>query len=112
MGCSLWLISLGERTQSDKAYPRDPFQVGRVRVQLKKNDGSPVNPEITTKILISPSTILITEKMLMLHVAELVPKHLGRTRKQEPATSSSAAGTVKSTKGRRKKRLHHQILAV
>uniref|UniRef100_A0A0E0G590 Uncharacterized protein n=1 Tax=Oryza nivara TaxID=4536 RepID=A0A0E0G590_ORYNI len=50
--------------------------------------------------------------MLMLHVAELVPKHLGRTRKQEPATSSSAANTVKSTKGRRKKRLHHQILGL
>ncbi|VAI76754.1 unnamed protein product [Triticum turgidum subsp. durum] len=32
----------------DKAYPRDFFQVGRVRVQLTNDDGSPVNPAITT----------------------------------------------------------------
>ncbi|GJM90968.1 hypothetical protein PR202_ga07298 [Eleusine coracana subsp. coracana] len=36
------------RIELDKAYPRDFMQVGRVRVQLKKEDGSPLNPEITT----------------------------------------------------------------
>ncbi|OEL32795.1 Signal recognition particle 19 kDa protein [Dichanthelium oligosanthes] len=36
------------KIESDKAYPRDFLQVGRVRVQLKWDDGSPVNPEITT----------------------------------------------------------------
>ncbi|PNT61715.1 hypothetical protein BRADI_5g19500v3 [Brachypodium distachyon] len=34
----------------DKAYPRDFFQRGRVRVQLKNEAGSPVNPAIRTKI--------------------------------------------------------------
>ncbi|KAG2650429.1 signal recognition particle 19 kDa protein-like [Panicum virgatum] len=64
--------------EPDKSYPRDFLQVGRVRVQLKRDDGSLVNPEIVTK------------KKLMLQVAELVPKHLGRTRKQEPASNSSS----------------------
>lgn len=39
----------------------------------------------------------------MLHVAELVPRHPGRTKKQEPATSA-AAGSSKSGKGGKKKR--------
>jgi hypothetical protein len=34
--------------QPEKAYPRDFFQVGRVRVQLINDDGTPVNPAITT----------------------------------------------------------------
>ena len=34
--------------QLDKAYPRDFFQVGRVRVQLTNDDGTPVNPSIRT----------------------------------------------------------------
>jgi signal recognition particle subunit SRP19 len=34
--------------QLDKAYPRDFFQVGRVRVQLVNDDGTPVNPAIKT----------------------------------------------------------------
>jgi signal recognition particle subunit SRP19 len=34
--------------QLDKAYPRDFFQVGRVRVKLTNDDGSPVNPAIRT----------------------------------------------------------------
>ncbi|RCV06078.1 hypothetical protein SETIT_1G135000v2 [Setaria italica] len=35
------------RIESDQAYPRDFLQLGRVRVQLKGDEGSPVNPEIT-----------------------------------------------------------------
>ncbi|CAL5022388.1 unnamed protein product [Urochloa decumbens] len=79
------------RIESDKAYPRDFLQLGRVRVQLKGDDGSLVNPDITTK------------KQLMLQVAELVPKHLGRTRKQEPTTNSSSTVPSKPGKGRKKK---------
>jgi hypothetical protein len=45
----------------------------------------------------------IVGKQLMLRVAELVPRHPGRTKKQEPA-SSSTAGPPKSGKGGRKKR--------
>ncbi|PWZ15865.1 Signal recognition particle protein [Zea mays] len=34
----------------DKSYPRDIFKAGRARVQLKKDDGSPMNPAIKTKM--------------------------------------------------------------
>ncbi|XP_010266585.1 PREDICTED: signal recognition particle 19 kDa protein [Nelumbo nucifera] len=74
----------------DKAYPRDFMQRGRVRVLLKKEDGTLYNPAIPSR------------KQLMLHVAELVPKHHGRTKKQEPATST--AGPSKSGKGGKKKK--------
>ncbi|KAG5223133.1 signal recognition particle protein [Salix suchowensis] len=75
----------------DKAYPRDFMQVGRVRVLLKREDGSLCNPAIPSR------------KQLMLHVAELVPRHPGRTKKQEPVSTSNAA-TSKSGKGGKKKR--------
>ncbi|MBA0868055.1 hypothetical protein Goshw_008198 [Gossypium schwendimanii] len=77
----------------DKAYPRDFMQRGRVRIQLKKEDGTLWNPAISSR------------KQLMLQVAELVPRHPGRTKKQEaPSTSSAAAGSSKPGKGGRKKR--------
>ncbi|KQJ83189.1 signal recognition particle 19 kDa protein isoform X2 [Brachypodium distachyon] len=79
------------KIEQDKAYPRDFFQRGRVRVQLQNEDGSPVNPAIRTK------------KQLMIQIAELVPKHQGRTKKQEPSASSSAAPTSKSKGGKKKK---------
>uniref|UniRef100_A0A0A9D5K4 Signal recognition particle 19 kDa protein n=1 Tax=Arundo donax TaxID=35708 RepID=A0A0A9D5K4_ARUDO len=83
-------LKIPHAIELDKAYPRDFFQVGRVRVQLKKDDGSPVNPAIKTK------------KQLMIQIAELVPKHHGRTKKQEAAPSSSSAGEKK--KGGKKKK--------
>uniref|UniRef100_A0A0E0E1J8 Signal recognition particle 19 kDa protein n=1 Tax=Oryza meridionalis TaxID=40149 RepID=A0A0E0E1J8_9ORYZ len=83
-------LKIPHAIELDKAYPRDFFQVGRVRVQLKKDDGSPVNPAIKTK------------KQLMIQIAELVPKHHGRTKKQEPAASSTA-GTSKGKGGKKKK---------
>ncbi|CAK9169275.1 unnamed protein product [Ilex paraguariensis] len=70
----------------DKAYPRDFMQRGRVRVLLKKEDGTLCHPAISSR------------KQLMLHVAELVPRHPGRTKKQEP-TSTSTAAPSKSGKG-------------
>ncbi|KAL6270172.1 hypothetical protein ACE6H2_027083 [Prunus campanulata] len=76
----------------DKAYPRDFMQIGRVRVLLKREDGTPYNPAMTTR------------KQLMLKVAELVPRHPGRTKKQEPAASASTAGPSKSGKHGKKKR--------
>nr|GMC99932.1 signal recognition particle 19 kDa protein [Ipomoea batatas] len=75
----------------DKAYPRDFMQRGRVRVLLKKEDGTLYNPAISSR------------KQLMIHVAELVPRHPNRTKKQEPA-SSSTAGPSKSGKGGKKRR--------
>ncbi|KAL1204324.1 Signal recognition particle 19 kDa protein [Cardamine amara subsp. amara] len=77
----------------DKAYPRDFMQVGRVRVQLKKEDGTLVNPAITSR------------KQLMQKIAELVPKHPDRKKKQEPQATTSTSGTSsKSGKGGKKKR--------
>ncbi|MFS7942021.1 putative signal recognition particle, SRP19 subunit [Helianthus anomalus] len=76
-----------------EAYPRDFMQVGRVRVLLKRPDGSPHNPLITSK------------KQLMIRIAELVPRHPGRVKKQEAAASASnAAAPSKSGKGGKKKR--------
>jgi hypothetical protein len=40
----------------------------------------------------------ISEKQLMIQIAELVPKHHGRTKKQEPAASSSTAPISKRKK--------------
>ncbi|ERN06556.1 hypothetical protein AMTRI_Chr01g135650 [Amborella trichopoda] len=76
----------------DKAYPRDFMQRGRVRVLLKKEDGSFYNPSIRSR------------KELMLQVAELVPRHHGRTKKQENPSSTSNAGPSKSVKGGKKKK--------
>ncbi|CBI25945.3 unnamed protein product, partial [Vitis vinifera] len=75
----------------DKAYPRDFMQRGRVRVLLKKEDGTLYNPAISS------------HKDLMRHVAELVPRHPGRVKKQEPASTSNT-GSSKSGKGGKKKR--------
>ncbi|KAI3689903.1 hypothetical protein L2E82_47873 [Cichorium intybus] len=75
----------------DKAYPRDFMQVGRVRFILKRPDGTLYNPAISSK------------KHLMLHIAELVPRHPGRVKKQEP-TATSNTGPSKSGKGGKKKR--------
>ena len=47
---------------------------------------------------------LVAGKQLMLHVAELVPKHPGRTKKQEAPSTLSTAGPSKSGKSGRKKR--------
>ncbi|XP_068654467.1 signal recognition particle 19 kDa protein [Aristolochia californica] len=77
----------------DKAYPRDFMQRGRVRVLIKKEDGTFFNSEVNSR------------KQLMLRVAELVPKHHGRTsKKQEPLASSSTGQSSKSGKGGKKKK--------
>ncbi|KAF5753461.1 putative signal recognition particle, SRP19 subunit [Helianthus annuus] len=77
----------------DKAYSRDFMQAGRVRVMLKRSDGNLHNPLIASK------------KQLMLRVAELVPRHPGRIKRQEAAASASnAAAPSKSGKAGKKKR--------
>lgn len=62
-------------------------------MQLKKDDGSPVNPSIKTK------------KLMMMQIAELVPKHHGRTKKQEAAPNSLPGGSSKNTKDGKKKKV-------
>ncbi|XP_058757307.1 signal recognition particle 19 kDa protein [Vicia villosa] len=78
----------------DKAYPRDFMQRGRVRVLLKKEDGTLINPAISSR------------KQLMLSIAEMVPRHHGRTKKQETASASTttAGPSNKSGKGGKKRR--------
>ena len=76
----------------DKAYPRDFMQRGRVRVLLKKEDETLCNPSISSR------------KQLMLRVAEMVPRHHGRTKKQETASTSTTAPSNKSGKGGKKRR--------
>ncbi|KAF5938273.1 hypothetical protein HYC85_025779 [Camellia sinensis] len=69
------------------AYPRDFMQQGRVRVLLKSEDETFSNPAISSR------------KQLMLRIAELVPRHPGRTKKQEPAAASTS-GAVPSKSGK------------
>ncbi|EFJ39771.1 hypothetical protein VOLCADRAFT_78252 [Volvox carteri f. nagariensis] len=61
-----------------KHYPRDWLPKGRIRVQLKGEDGKPINPEIPDR------------RTLMVKLAELIPKHPGRAsgkgRQQTTAT--------------------------
>lgn len=91
-------LQLRSAIEIDKAYPRDFMQRGRVRVMLKKEDGTLSNPAIKSR------------KELMLRVAELVPRHPGRTKKQEPTSTSnvglSKAGAASKAggKGGRKKK--------
>ncbi|XP_043715403.1 signal recognition particle 19 kDa protein-like [Telopea speciosissima] len=84
-------LKLPSVIEIDKAYPRDFMQRGRVRVLLKKEDGTLYNPAIASR------------KQLMLQIAEMVPRHHGRTKKQEPA-STSTTGHSKSGKGGKKKK--------
>ncbi|GAU16724.1 hypothetical protein TSUD_199660 [Trifolium subterraneum] len=87
-------LKLPYAIEIDKAYPRDFMQRGRVRVLLKKEDGTLINPSISSR------------KQLMLRVAEMVPKHHGRTKKQETASTSTttAGSSSKSGKGGKKRR--------
>ncbi|QHO29263.1 Signal recognition particle 19 kDa protein [Arachis hypogaea] len=74
-------------------YLKLPFAIERVKVLLKKEDGNLFNPNISSR------------KQLMLRVADMVPKHHGRTKKQEAAVSTSNAGASnKSGKGGKKRR--------
>ncbi|ESQ30759.1 hypothetical protein EUTSA_v10011800mg [Eutrema salsugineum] len=94
-------LKLPSAVEIDKAYPRDFMQVGRVRVQLKREDGTLLNPAITSR------------KQLMQKIAELVPRHPERVKKQESqkakkqepqATTSTSGTSSKSGKGGKKKR--------
>ncbi|OVA18809.1 Signal recognition particle [Macleaya cordata] len=76
----------------DKAYPRDYMQAGRVRVLLKREDGTLNNPDIGSR------------KQLMLQVAALVPRHPSRTKKPVPASISTSGPSKAGGKGGKKKK--------
>ncbi|GAQ82691.1 signal recognition particle 19 kDa protein [Klebsormidium nitens] len=76
----------------NKSYSRDFLQPGRVRVQIKREDGSPVNPAIPNR------------KKLLEEVAKMVPKHTGRQKKAaEPAAGGSTSGAKSGKSGKKKK---------
>lgn len=63
---------------------------GRIRVQLKNDDGSPCNPNLPTR------------DSLLHHLGEMIPKL--KTRQTKPSTEqaqSSSSGKGKKGKGRR-----------
>lgn len=78
----------------NKAYSRDWLVRGRLRVQLKDSDGKPVNPNIPTRTV------------LMLRMAELIPKHPMRRQKAStqpqdqtmPSAAAAQAPTGNNTK--------------
>lgn len=80
----------------NKAYSRDWMIRGRLRVELFKEDGTPVNPEVPTR------------RELLLRIAELVPRHPNRSKKaqaaQAQASSSNAAGSSKGKGSNKKKK--------
>lgn len=85
-----------------KSYPRQWWVLGRVRVQLKNDDGTPCNPEIPNR------------KTLYRRVAELVPKHPGRSKKAQAAAQAAkekeerearaAAGAASGKSGKKGKK--------
>ncbi|RZC58983.1 hypothetical protein C5167_006286 [Papaver somniferum] len=91
-------LKLPYAIEINKAYPRDFMQVGRVRVQLKREDGTLCNPDIKSSkdFLLF---FLLLRKDMMHQVAAMVPRHPGRNKKQAAASSSSASAGASSKAG-------------
>jgi len=81
----------------DKSYSRDWLVRGRIRVQLKDSNGKPVYSDIPTR------------RVLMIKMAELIPKHPLRRQKapaaqpQEQAAPTAAPGSTSTTTKKDKK---------
>ncbi|KAK9512665.1 hypothetical protein O3M35_001039 [Rhynocoris fuscipes] len=84
----------------NKLYPRERSKEmlyrGRIRVQLKNDDGTPLNPEFPTR------------ESVMLHVCSMIPKLKTRQGKAgggdhsaQGAAGSGGGGSKKKGKGRR-----------
>ncbi|XP_022087103.1 signal recognition particle 19 kDa protein-like [Acanthaster planci] len=83
--------------EAGKCYPRDqnrdPLYRGRVRVQLKNENSTPVKEEFPSR------------KALLLYVSEMIPKLKTRQQKQGGGgESASAGGQDKGKKKKNKKR--------
>ncbi|KAJ1395245.1 Signal recognition particle, SRP19 subunit [Sesbania bispinosa] len=119
----------------DKAYPRDFMQRGRMRVLLKKEDGTLYNSSIPSRELHRNHILLAFVMCNNLCFVNFFPtdgasnftsstqsrfnsrqvqfqllkrwcqaRHHGRTKKQEPASTSTAGPSNKSGKGGKKRR--------
>jgi len=82
-------LKLECQIETDKAYPRDWMQKGRLRVKLK--EGKPLNPEVPNR------------HQLLLKMAELIPRLQSRqTKTSQPASSPS--GKTQNPGGRKNRR--------
>ncbi|KAH7622252.1 putative Signal recognition particle 19 kDa protein [Nannochloris sp. 'desiccata'] len=73
-----------------KRHPRDWKYPGRIRVQLKDDQGNLVNPDIPTR------------HTLFLKIAELVPRHPGRSGKAKAGGQAAIAAGPSSGGGGKK----------
>lgn len=77
----------------NKLYSREqskePLYIGRIRVQLKKDDGTPFIDKFTTR------------ESVMLHVADMIPKLKSRQAKPEQQQQQSSGKGKGKGKGRR-----------
>ncbi|KAM7315600.1 signal recognition particle 19 kDa protein [Ixodes scapularis] len=76
----------------NKLYPREQnkdslLYRGRIRVQLKNDDETPVNPQYPTR------------KAVMLHVCDMIPRLKSRTQRQAGGEQASQSGTNVAKKG-------------
>eukprot|EP00357_Protocruzia_adherens_P034561 CAMPEP_0115024354 /NCGR_PEP_ID=MMETSP0216-20121206/33146_1 /TAXON_ID=223996 /ORGANISM="Protocruzia adherens, Strain Boccale" /LENGTH=143 /DNA_ID=CAMNT_0002398313 /DNA_START=33 /DNA_END=464 /DNA_ORIENTATION=- len=88
-------FKLNHVVEMDKSYPREWWNNGRIRFQLKQADGSLTNPEISSK------------KKLLVQMAELIPKL--KTRQEDAtvgtgATTSTSGGAAKKNKNKKNKK--------
>lgn len=104
-----------------KTHPKDWKYLGRVRVHLKDDAGKLLNPDVPSRefpaVVATPASgsppltpvslpFYFAGQALMVKVAELVPRHPGRTGKAKAAGAAvggaSSSGGVKKS-GKKKK---------
>ncbi|XP_021187545.3 signal recognition particle 19 kDa protein [Helicoverpa armigera] len=89
------LVAAGLRVGvENKLYPREPSKEilyrGRIRVQLKNDDGTPVKPDLPTR------------EAVMKHIGESIPKL--KTRQNRPADQPQQAAQTSKSKGKKGRR--------
>ncbi|XP_072021264.1 signal recognition particle 19 kDa protein-like [Amphiura filiformis] len=89
---AIGLTAVVENKMYTRELNRDPVFRGRVRVQLKKEDGSPVLDQYPTR------------KALMIHLGELIPKLKSRTQKQGGSDTSGGGSQDKGKKNKRNRK--------
>ncbi|XP_059490418.1 signal recognition particle 19 kDa protein [Neocloeon triangulifer] len=88
-------VTIGiERSFYSRERSKEPQYFGRVRVHLKNDDGTPLNPEFPTR------------DSVLLHLGEMIPKLKTRTQQkqnteQQASQSAAASSSKKKGKGRR-----------
>ncbi|KAF4522722.1 hypothetical protein B566_EDAN010928 [Ephemera danica] len=80
-----------ERKIYSRERSKEPVYWGRLRVQLKEEDGTPCHPDIPTR------------EAVMLHLAQMIPQLKSRTQRPaaEQHSGAQASSSKKKGKGRR-----------